>query len=209
MTTMEDLMSRVPVDARGEEKNHQQQMVTTAPRLRTAMASMLNRRSGHARFRRGPVIPSPGGTPAATSTEAATTPCDGFSASASSSHPSTTLTSVTVGGEGSVSGGGNHAWWFPPTTAGHVAGRPAPVEPASDGARGRLDGNRRCDNRAHSENYAAAGKAAHGGRCHCSKKRYHHNHQTTRYHLNGLALVTNFFSWSNVIQINYTTGSRG
>jgi hypothetical protein len=170
MTTMEDLMSRVPVDARGEEEDHQSLMVTTAPRLRAAMASTLNRRTGHARFRRGPVVPSPGGTPSAKSTEAVTTPCDGFSAPASSSHPSTTLTSVTAGGEGSVSGG-NHVRWFAPATAAHAAGWPPPVQSASDGARGWLDENSWCDDdRARSENNAAGGKAR-GGRCHCSKKR--------------------------------------
>lgn len=161
MVTMEDLVvSRVGgvvVPARDARDGGDQLMTTTVtePKLSTAaMVSMLNRRTGHARFRRGPVVaqqPTSGDT-----MSTAKAPCEGVSASASSSLPSsTTLTSVTAGGEGSVSGAYRALLPSATTTTGHAAGR-LPVQ-SSD--------------RARSENGAVGGKP-HGGSCHCSSKRY-------------------------------------
>ncbi|TVU30140.1 hypothetical protein EJB05_21747, partial [Eragrostis curvula] len=156
---MDDLASSVRGDGREAAAADNQQLVT-APTLRAAMVSMLNRRTGHARFRRGPVVaqPHPPSESAAAAKLDKARSCDeGFSASASasSSLPSTTttLTCVTAG-EGSVSNGGRaRQVQFPPLASGRSAGEP------------------RCfDRRALSANDAGDGKLQ-GSRCHCSKKR--------------------------------------
>ncbi|PVH66384.1 hypothetical protein PAHAL_1G230800 [Panicum hallii] len=204
MITIDDLMScggGAPVVPGGDDQasttpRRRQMMVAvgdhqlTVSRIRTAV-SMLGRRTGHARFRRGPaavVVENPSSLPdrqqPSGSAAAPGVPLDlvdfvkgrgrdeaAFSASASgdsSSLPSTTLTSLTAG-EGSVSNGR-----FPPVS-GHAAGTPAvsmlQQHAASDyyytpGAAPRS----KCADRARSENDAGGGKA-HAGRCHCSKKR--------------------------------------
>ncbi|OEL18948.1 putative WRKY transcription factor 11 [Dichanthelium oligosanthes] len=173
----------------------------TVSRIRTAV-SMLGRRTGHARFRRGPVVaevdhPSssadqqqqqPSGRAAAVEALGFAKGCEAaFSASASgasSSLPSTTLTSLTAG-EGSVSNGRVHGH-FPPVMSGHAAGRPLPPamsmpQPAASdyytsGAARR--NNNKCHDRARSEN--DAGGKAHAGRCHCSKKRKSRERRTVR-----------------------------
>jgi len=168
----------------------------TVSRIRTAV-SVLGRRTGHARFRRGPaavVVEHPSSSPdhqqPSGSVAAPGLVLDlvdfvkgrgrrdeaAFSASASggsSSLPSTTtLTSLTAG-EGSVSNGR-----FPPVGGGHAAGTPRPPavsmpqqQPAASDyyhTPGAAPRSK-CAERARSEN--DAGKA-HAGRCHCSKKRY-------------------------------------
>jgi hypothetical protein len=171
----------------------------TVSRIRTAV-SMLGRRTGHARFRRGPAAavvvehPSsppdhqqPPGSAAAPGVmtlgladfvkgrgrdEAAA-----FSASASgdrdsSSLPSTTtLTSLTVG-EGSVSNGR-----FPPA-GGHPAGTPRfpavsmpQQQPAASDYYHTPGAAPRSKCADRARSENDAGKA-HAGRCHCSKKRY-------------------------------------
>ncbi|GJM84965.1 hypothetical protein PR202_ga00684 [Eleusine coracana subsp. coracana] len=148
-----------------EEDLVEEQLMVTEPRLRAAMVSMLNRRTGHARFRRGPVLTQPQQEPPSkdepSGGAAAIKLCDGLglslSASASAASSSSLPSTVTAGGEGSVSGG--YRALFP------SAARP-PVQSAS----GRVETNVGGHDRARSENDAAAGKA-HGGGCHCSKKR--------------------------------------
>ncbi|KAL6847201.1 hypothetical protein ACP4OV_023054 [Aristida adscensionis] len=160
MMAMDDLMSTG--DGGGGK-------VTAASRLRM----LGRRRTGHARFRRGPVAAAAAAAAAAAQEQVPplqlAPPCEGrlslsASASASSSlslRSTTALTGVTAG-EGSVSGGRGGAGGEPPALA--LA--------ASDHFPGseRLDSN--CHGRARSENDAgAAGGKPHGGRCHCSKKR--------------------------------------
>ncbi|XP_062223355.1 WRKY transcription factor WRKY51-like [Phragmites australis] len=179
MITMDDLMScggdtgGAPGD--GQVTPRRQMAMgnqLTVSRIRTAV-SMLNHRTGHARFRRGPVVvqhPSdqpPGSKPAVTRDMARS--CDGFSASASasSSLPST-LTGVT--GEGSVSNG-RPQLQLPPAR-GKAAGKllPRPTQSVFEYSSGRLDS--KCHDRARSENDAGGRQhAAHGGRCHCSSKK--------------------------------------
>ncbi|XP_062217372.1 WRKY transcription factor WRKY51-like isoform X2 [Phragmites australis] len=184
MITMDDPMScsrgSVPVDEEGRQTTmgDGQEVADqlAVSRLRTVV-STLHRRTGHARFRRGPVVvqhqtDQPSGSAPAGALEMARS-CEGFSASAStsSSLPSTTLTSVTAG-EGSVSNGRAQL----PSASGHAAGRP-PMQSASEYHPGRLESS--CHDRARSENDAAGGKP-HGGRCHCSKKRKSRVRRTIR-----------------------------
>ncbi|KAF8651903.1 hypothetical protein HU200_063102 [Digitaria exilis] len=144
--------------------------------------SILNR-SGHARFRRGPVVAQSEG-PVATSEPAAlpawSAPVprpavtldftksvsaysrdSGFSMSGASS---SFLSSVTTG-EGSVSNGR----MLPPAAS---CGKP----PMSSGAGQK----RRCHEHAHSENVAGGKYGTNGGRCHCSKRRKHRVKRTIR-----------------------------
>ncbi|KAM0911797.1 hypothetical protein ACQ4PT_013223 [Festuca glaucescens] len=124
--------------------------------------SILNHRTGHARFRRGPVVaqsqgpsvsePAPVRAAASLSSRPMTLDLGrtaaGYSVSAASS---SFLSSVTTG-EGSVSdgrGGGGSSLMLPPPPS------------ASCGPK------RKCHDHAHSENVAGAS----GGRCHCSKRR--------------------------------------
>ncbi|CAN6227546.1 unnamed protein product [Urochloa humidicola] len=161
--------------------------------------SILNR-TGHARFRRGPVVAqSPGpaqaaaacSEPLARSASASTAPWpvtldftksaasgygsrdSGFSVSGASS---SFLSSVT-NGEGSVSngrGGGSASLMLPP------AGGGKPPLSSSGGAGGQQ--KRRCHEHAHahSENVAGGRYGATGGRCHCSKRRKHRVKRTIR-----------------------------
>ncbi|CAN6242277.1 unnamed protein product [Urochloa humidicola] len=143
--------------------------------------SILNR-TGHARFRRGPVVvQSQGPAPAVTCSEPArSSPWpvtldfsksaaasgygsrdSGFSVSGASS---SFLSSVT-NGEGSVSngrGGGSASLMLPPAGGGQQ--------------------KRRCHEHAHahSENVAGGKYGATGGRCHCSKRRKHRVKRTIR-----------------------------
>ncbi|GJN21014.1 hypothetical protein PR202_gb08459 [Eleusine coracana subsp. coracana] len=162
ITMEEDLAGRsVPGGDTREAGPEPDQLMMTEPRLRAAMVSMLNRRTGHARFRRGPVLAQqePPSSDQPSGGAAAIKQCKGISLSAStsaassSSLPSTTLTSLTAGGEGSVSGGYR-----------------ALFLPAAKASSGRVETSVGGHDRARSENDAAAGKA-HGGGCHCSKKR--------------------------------------
>ncbi|XP_047067070.1 WRKY transcription factor WRKY51-like [Lolium rigidum] len=148
--------------------------------------SILNHRTGHARFRRGPVVaqsqgpsvsePPPAPARAASSLASRPVTLDfgsrtaaagygmsmsskdaGYSVSAASS---SFLSSVTTG-EGSVSngrGGGSSLMLPPPPSA--SCGKP-PLASAASGPK------RKCHDHAHSENVGGAA----GGRCHCSKRR--------------------------------------
>ncbi|XP_066327309.1 WRKY transcription factor WRKY51-like [Miscanthus floridulus] len=163
----------------------------TVSRIRTAV-SMLNRRTGHARFRRGPVAEQHASSdqlhPPAESAAGGVAldfvkACEArFSASASgtsSSPPSTTLTSHTVtAGEGSVSNGrAQGRYLFQPVSGGHSAGKPLPLavsmqqqqHVSPDYSPGTALKNGKCHDLARSEN--DAGGKTHGDRCHCSKKR--------------------------------------
>lgn len=135
-----------------------------ASKYRTAVLSMLNR-TGHARFRRGPVAP-PASAPARPPAALDFARCDGFSASASasSSFPSS-VTGVT--GEGSVSNG---RALLSPSGVGYSAGgkRPPPMRSASDYSHGL---KRSYDDENHELRDNAKRAAQGGGRCHCSKKR--------------------------------------
>uniref|UniRef100_A0A0E0JZL0 WRKY transcription factor WRKY51 n=1 Tax=Oryza punctata TaxID=4537 RepID=A0A0E0JZL0_ORYPU len=126
--------------------------VTVTPsRLRTAVASMLNR-TGHARFRRAPVVVQEKEEAAAAAAAArdVIVRCDGLSASASSSFPSS-VTGVT--GDGSVS----NARAVLLAAGGRSTGgdKPPPMQSASDYASGCFKRNSDDD----------------GERCHCSKKK--------------------------------------
>ncbi|EAY85768.1 hypothetical protein OsI_07130 [Oryza sativa Indica Group] len=138
-----------PAAARGGEQGGGTagQLVATPSRLRTAVASMLNR-TGHARFRRAaPVVVQEEEDEAAAAARDAVVRCDGLSASASSSFPSS-VTGVT--GDGSVS---NARAVLPAAGAGD---KPPPMQSASDYASdGRLKRSSDDD----------------GERCHCSKKK--------------------------------------
>lgn len=126
--------------------------------------SMLNRRTGHARFRRGPVVAQfedPAAARPVTLDFAKAVPgygkdaaaVSGFSVSGASS---SFLSSVT--GDGSVSNGrASSSLMLPPAQ--------------SCGARPSSGQKRRCDGHAHSENLAGGRFGATGGRCHCSKRR--------------------------------------
>nr|AAD32676.1 DNA-binding protein WRKY3 [Avena sativa] len=137
--------------------------------------SILNHRTGHARFRRGPVVAQSQGPsvsePAPVRTASSSRPMTlDFSKSASvfgnkdaaysvSAASSSFLSSVT--GDGSVSngrGGGSSLMLPPPPSA--SCGKP-PLAAAAAGPK------RKCHEHAHSENVAGAS----GGRCHCSKRR--------------------------------------
>jgi len=140
--------------------------------------SILNR-TGHARFRRGPVVAqSPGPAEHAARSAPAPRPVtldftksvsgysrdSGFSVSGASS---SFLSSVTTG-DGSVSngrgGGGSSSLMLPPPAGAASCGKP----PLSSSGAGQ---KRRCHEHAHSENVAGGKYGATGGRCHCSKHR--------------------------------------
>ncbi|EAZ22955.1 hypothetical protein OsJ_06646 [Oryza sativa Japonica Group] len=120
-----------PAAARGGEQGGGTagQLVSTPSRLRTAVASMLNR-TGHARFRRAaPVVVQEEEDEAAAAARDAVVRCDGLSASASSSFPSS-VTGVT--GDGSVS---NARAVLPAAGDGD---KPPPMQKASWRARRRI-----------------------------------------------------------------------
>uniref|UniRef100_A0ACD5UA89 Uncharacterized protein n=1 Tax=Avena sativa TaxID=4498 RepID=A0ACD5UA89_AVESA len=141
--------------------------------------SILNHRTGHARFRRGPVVAQSQGpsvsepAPARTASSSRPMTLD-FSKSASgfgskdqaaaysvSAASSSFLSSVT--GDGSVSngrGGGGSSLMLPPPPSASC-GKPPLAVAAAAGPK------RKCHDHAHSENVAGAS----GGRCHCSKRR--------------------------------------
>lgn len=154
----------IPVHTSGDDAAAGRQMLTamgehhhqqlTVSRIRTAV-SMLTRRTGHARFRRGPVAerhhasssdhhqlrpPAAGGGVALDLLVAKT--CDdaaaGFSASASWTSSSLPSTTSLTAGEGSVSKGraqqqGCGALFFvqPVSGGGHSAGKPLRLAPSS------------------------------------------------------------------------------
>jgi len=149
--------------------------------------SILNR-TGHARFRRGPVVAqSPGPAEHAARSAPAPRPVtldftksvsgysrdSGFSVSGASS---SFLSSVTTG-DGSVSngrgGGGSSSLMLPPPAGAASCGKP----PLSSSGAGQ---KRRCHEHAHSENVAGGKYGATGGRCHCSKRRKHRVKRTIR-----------------------------
>ncbi|XP_066349202.1 LOW QUALITY PROTEIN: WRKY transcription factor WRKY51-like [Miscanthus floridulus] len=139
--------------------------------------SILNR-TGHARFRRGPVVAQSQGPAAPESARSRPAPVmldftksvpggysqdSGFSLSGASS---SFLSSVTTG-DASVSngrGGGSSSLVLPPASC----GKP-PLSSYSGGAAQK----RKCHDHAHSENVAGGKYGANGGRCHCSKRRKH------------------------------------
>ncbi|CAL4969452.1 unnamed protein product [Urochloa decumbens] len=205
MITIDDLMSCGGGDSGGDGQmvavgDHQ----LTVSRIRTAVSMLSRRRTGHARFRRGPVVADPSSSSDhhhQQATRVTTTLVDfvakgrddeASASGGSSSLPASTMltSSLTAGGEASVSNGR----FFHPAS-GHAAGKPLPPAvsmlqqqqqwpgAASDyctpagGAAPR--GNNKCHGRARSENDAGSGKA-HAGRCHCSKKRKSRERQTVR-----------------------------
>jgi hypothetical protein len=138
--------------------------------------SILNHRTGHARFRRGPVVAQSQGPsasePAPAPSRAVPMTLDFSKTAASAGYgnsmeysvsaaSSSFLSSVT--GEGSVSngrgGGGSSSLMLPPPPSASC-GKP-PLALAGGGPK------RKCHDHAHSENVAGAA----GGRCHCSKRR--------------------------------------
>ncbi|XP_040379266.1 WRKY transcription factor WRKY51 [Oryza brachyantha] len=156
--------------------------------------SMLNR-TGHARFRRGPVVAQSSGpaasdpAPARSSPAAVSRPMtldftkaasgygkdSGFSVSGLSAASSSFLSSVT--GDGSVSngrGGGSSSLMLPPPPAASC-GKP-PLSSAGGGHK------RKCHDHdhAHSEHVAGGKYGSTGGRCHCSKRRKHRVKRTIR-----------------------------
>ncbi|TVU13461.1 hypothetical protein EJB05_40519, partial [Eragrostis curvula] len=144
--------------------------------------SMLNR-TGHARFRRGPVVAqsegplSPSAAAGVQSEPARSAPLTldftkavpGYGAKESSvvsGGASSSFLSSVMTGDGSVSnGGGGSLMMLPP---GHGGGKP-PLSSSGSGQK------RRCSDHAHSENLAGAT----GGRCHCSSKRRKHRVKRT------------------------------
>lgn len=143
--------------------------------------SILNR-TGHARFRRGPVVAqsqAPGAPETARSAPApASRPVtldftksvseysmdSGFSLSGASS---SFLSSVTTG-DGSVSngrGGGSSSLILPPALGAASCGKP-PLSSSGGAAQ-----KRKCHGHAHSENVTGGKYGSNGGRCHCSKRR--------------------------------------
>ncbi|CAN6244265.1 unnamed protein product [Urochloa humidicola] len=208
MITIHDLMSggggvtAVPGSGDGQMVVAVGEHQLTVSRIRAAVSMLGRRRTGHARFRRGPVVaavaehehPSSSSDHQKQQAAPVTTLVDlvakgrddeaaALSASASgasSSLPaSTTLTSLTAGGEASVSNGRFH-----PASGHHAAGKPLPPAmsmqqwpaAASDhytpGGGAAPRGNKCHGGRARSENDA--------GRCHCSKKRKSRERRTVR-----------------------------
>lgn len=211
MITIDDLMRScgggAPVPGGdGQQATSRRQMVETGSdhqltvsRIRTAV-SLLGRRTGHARFRRGPVavaeqypssdhLQRPSASAAAGVTLGFVKGFDeaefsGSASGASSSLPSTTLTNLTAG-EGSVSNGR-----LPPVSGHHVAGKLQPPATSiqqqpvvSDYYTTIAAPRSKCHDRGLSEN-DAGGKQAHAGRCHCSKKRYGHTTSFLHWQLN-------------------------
>ena len=141
--------------------------------------SMLNR-TGHARFRRGPVasspsfslndcsskseLPKPVESSPVRSNPVQTAKSDPFKSEANPSLSSTTTTSSflsSITGDGSVSNGKLGTSLFAPPPAPAVsAGKP----PLSSSHR------RKCHEHGSSDNIS--GKLSVSGRCHCSKRRY-------------------------------------
>ncbi|KAF0934026.1 hypothetical protein E2562_022540 [Oryza meyeriana var. granulata] len=136
----------------GEQGDAAGQLVVMPSKFRTSVVN----RTGHARFRRGPVVVQETAACPEEARAAARDPiarCDGVSASASSSFPSS-VTGVT--GEGSVS----NARAMLPAAGGRSAGdskrpRPPPMQFASD----------------HSSALRHNNDVDDGKPCHCSKQR--------------------------------------
>ncbi|CAN6234514.1 unnamed protein product [Urochloa humidicola] len=187
-----------PAQMLPEQSHPQQQQVDcreitdmTVSKFRKVI-SILNR-TGHARFRRGPVVAqSQDPAAAAYSEPARSAPAapwsvmldftksaasgygsrdSGFSVSGASS---SFLSSVT-NGEGSVSNGrgGSASLMLPP-----AGGGKPPLSSAAGG--GGQQKRSRCHEHAHSENVAGGKYGATGGRCHCSKRRKHRVKRTIR-----------------------------
>ncbi|VAH46826.1 unnamed protein product [Triticum turgidum subsp. durum] len=144
--------------------------------------SILNHRTGHARFRRGPVVaqsqgpavsePAPVRASSSRSVTLDFTKASsgygndaGFSVSAASS---SFMSSVT--GDGSVSNGrgGGSSLMLPPLPSASCGKPPLASSAASTGA--GAGQKRKCHDHAHSENVAGGKYGASGGRCHCSKR---------------------------------------
>ncbi|WVZ75724.1 hypothetical protein U9M48_023758 [Paspalum notatum var. saurae] len=197
MITIDDLMScggdsgGAPADRQMMVMGEQQHQLTVSG-IRTAVSMLNHRRTGHARFRRGPVVaqyPPSEGAPGVTLDFAAKRH-EAFSGSASgtsSSLPSTTtLTSLTPG-EGSVSNGRSKLGYIvAPAVRGHSAAKSLPPptsmpQPAASDYYASLPGGElksKCHGRARSENND--GGRTYGGRCHCSKKRKSRVKRTVR-----------------------------
>ncbi|KAF0922274.1 hypothetical protein E2562_031165 [Oryza meyeriana var. granulata] len=190
--------------APAQEQNRQQQQVDcreitdmTVSKFKKVI-SMLNR-TGHARFRRGPVVAQSSGpaaskpAPVRSSPSAVSRPMtldftkaasgygkdSGFSVSGLSAGSSSFLSSVT--GEGSVSngrGGGSSSLMLPPPPAASCGKPPLSSATLSAGAGHK----RKCHghDHAHSENVAGGKYGSNGGRCHCSKRRKHRVKRTIR-----------------------------
>ncbi|KAL5214031.1 hypothetical protein ABZP36_003183 [Zizania latifolia] len=149
--------------------------------------SILNR-SGHARFRRGPVVAQSQGpaasepAPVRSLAAAVSRPMTldftevasgywkdaGFIVSGLSAASSSFLSSAT--GDGSVSNGrgsGSSSLMLPPPPAASCGKPPLASGALSTGAVHK----RKCHNHTHSENVAGGKYGSTGGRCHCSKRR--------------------------------------
>ncbi|KAJ1279114.1 hypothetical protein BS78_04G130900 [Paspalum vaginatum] len=166
----------------------------TVSRIWTPVSMLNPRRTGHARFRRGPVgalqHPSSESAPGVT-LDFAAKGCEAFSGSASgasSSLPSTTTLTRLTAGEGSVSNGRAQLGYFvAPAVRGHVAGKSIPpatsmLQPAASDYYASFPGGElksKCHGRARSENDAGRSRTR-GGRCHCSKKRKSRVKRTVR-----------------------------
>ncbi|CAL4887979.1 unnamed protein product [Urochloa decumbens] len=199
MITIDDLMSCGGGDGQMVAVGDHQ---LTVSRIRSAVSMLGRRRTGHARFRRGPVVADPLSSDHQQQQATGVTTLVDFVAKGrddeasasggSSSLPASTMltSSLTAGGEASVSNGR----FFHPAS-GHAAGKPLPPavsmqqQQQSSATPARSDyytlaggagprGNK-CHGRARSENDAGSVKA-HAGRCHCSKKRKSRERQTVR-----------------------------
>ncbi|KAE8774851.1 WRKY transcription factor 10 [Hordeum vulgare] len=156
--------------------------------------SILNHRTGHARFRRGPVVaqsqgpavsePAPVRASSSRSMTLDFTKASsgygndpGFSVSAASS---SFMSSVT--GDGSVSNGrgGGSSLMLPPPPSASCGKPPLASSVASTGAGAGAGQKRKCHDHAHSENVAGGKYGASGGRCHCSKRRKSRVRRMTR-----------------------------
>nr|AFR66647.1 WRKY51 [Triticum aestivum] len=154
--------------------------------------SILNHRTGHARFRRGPVVaqsqgpavsePAPVRASSSRSMTLDFTKASsgygndaGFSVSAASS---SFMSSVT--GDGSVSNGrgGGSSLMLPPPPSASCGKPPLASSAASTGA--GAGQKRKCHDHAHSENVAGGKYGASGGRCYCSKRRKSRVRRMTR-----------------------------
>ncbi|OQU84894.1 hypothetical protein SORBI_3004G138400 [Sorghum bicolor] len=170
----------------------------TVSRIRTAV-SMLNRRTGHARFRRGPVVAEQHASarPGVVALDFVNKACEArFSASASGTSSSLPSSLTVTAGEGSVSNGRAQPqgqYPFQPVSGGggsdgHSARKPLPLavsmqqqqhaSPDHSAPAGTALKNGKCHDRARSEN--DAGGKTHGHRCHCSKKRKSRVKRTVR-----------------------------
>lgn len=172
----------------------------TVSRIRTAV-SMLNRRTGHARFRRGPVVaeqhassdhqlhPPAESAAGGVALDFVNKACEArFSASASGTSSSLPSSLTVTAGEGSVSNGRAQPqgqYLFQPVSGGggsdgHSARKPLPLavsmqqQQHASPDHSAPAGTALKNGKCHDRARSEndAGGKTHGDRCHCSKKRY-------------------------------------